>query len=64
MGPPFASRPSQDRPVPRGETDSQALILRLQDEVERLKKRVAEQDDEITKLKRGAGLAPRPNPGP
>jgi hypothetical protein len=47
-----------------GDSDSNRAIIRLQEEVERLKKKVAEQEAEITRLKYSADHSPRSTPGP
>lgn len=44
--------------------DLKHAIVRLQEEVERLKKQLAEQEAEIARLKRGADRAPRATPRP
>jgi hypothetical protein len=59
-----APRPTQDRSATTGETDAQTVILRLQDEVERLKKTVKEQEAEIVRLKHAADKPSRSSPVP
>jgi hypothetical protein len=44
--------------------DSTDAVVRLQEEVERLKKKVQEQEAEIARLKRGTGHPPRSRPSP
>lgn len=58
------SSPSQDRPTSAGGADPHTTILRLQEEVERLKKKVEEQEAEIVRLQRHAAPLPRATPGP
>ena len=47
-----------------GASDPNRAIIRLQEEVERLKKQVAEQEAEIIRLKRSADHSPRSPPDP
>lgn len=49
-----APGPHRDRPATTGETDAQMVILRLREEVERLKKTVEAQEAEIVRLKHAA----------
>lgn len=67
LAPPASSSeasPSQDRPTSVEGTDLHTAILRLQEEVERLKKKIEEQEAEIARLQRHAAPLPRSTPGP
>jgi hypothetical protein len=55
---PLAAYPASEN------SDPKSTILRLQDEVERLKKKVQEQEAEIARLKRGAESSSRSTPRP
>ena len=55
---------SQSHSSASGDSDPNRAIIRLQEEVEQLKKQVAEQEAEITRLKRSADHSPRSTPGP
>jgi hypothetical protein len=55
---------AQRRSSTSGDTESNRSIIRLQEEIERLKKQVAEQAAEIDRLKRSIDHSPGPTPGP
>lgn len=61
---PSESGASQSHSSASGDSNPHRAIIRLQEEVERLKKQVAEQEAEIARLKRSVDHSPRSTPGP